>query len=361
MIPPEILAAVDLGGTNLRLYELHPRETPNKVLGRNLLGEKDIKTKTISSNQDLSRIVLEALYAAYGTTRIGIGISAAGDVDEESLVIKTSPNLGIEGIITLGKDLASERFNVVEGNDMRCAASGARRWGQGNGIANFIIATYSTGHNICKVENGVIVTRSEFGHQPYHSRIKIPEWARNLRCGEGCGGSGHLEPYVSGSGTALMARNYFTTRFSQDYTLLQVALDKHNKKTGEKLKLKHIREDDNIRESVLQTLDARDVYEALRKEPRENPQKAIARIQTHAIADSFGMMISDFNPVESIICMGSMTKDWPETFQPAIDMYRSNIANYHLHTLNSPQIVRNSVRKIGCVGAGSFYLDKRFG
>ncbi len=353
----DTFVAIDLGGTNLRVYEMFPKEPGEKVLGRNLLGLKDVKMRVVASNLDLSSLVHDALLDNFGDRKLRIGISAAGDVDEQRLVILKSPNLaGIKGEVTLGKDLAALGHDVVEGNDMRCAAAGAVRYGQGKGVKSFMIVTYSSGHNGAKVENGIIVTRAELGHMPYQPRIRIPEWASALQCG--CGGLDHLEPYVSSNGAAYMARNYFAQRFSKNYSLLQTALDKFNKKAGEKLKLKDFKKGEK-RQEVLATLDARDIYESFREHPDENPQNAIARIQTQAIADSFGIMVSAFNPLELIICMGSQTKDWQETFEPAIGFYQNNPQNYHLSTLHQPRIEKNSVRKLGCVGALSYYLDKR--
>ena len=89
------------------------------------------------------------------------------------------------------------------------------------------------------------------------------------------------------------------------------------------------------------------------------PQKSIFEEQVYAIAESFGRMVSAFNPLDVIVFMGSMTNDWGSIFEPAKDFYKRNKSFFQFKTLDAPEIVKNSVKRLGTVGSVAYLLYQR--
>ncbi len=193
---------IDCGGTNLRIYEVNP-ETGDLV--KDLL-ERKIDLRDIDKNSELTRIVSNAI-KVINEEEIYVGCAAAGNVDEEALTLIQSPNSGIKKPITFAKSLREQGHKVILINDMKAAVMGAHRFGQGKELDNVLVATYSSGYNCMKTHKGNLIQgiSPEFGHQPYHDK-KSPRFTE-LKCG--CGGFSHLDPAVSGNGSANMARKYF--------------------------------------------------------------------------------------------------------------------------------------------------------
>jgi len=311
---------VDYGGTNLRVYEVDPR----RGILPEIEGKKsnDIKSGNLTTNKDLTGRILGRIEDIVSKKdNVYIGCSAAGDVDEERLVIKASPNVPINGEITFARDLRDKGYEFITiTNDMRAAGAGTTRFGAGKGFDNVLVATYSTGYNCAKVINGEVVTQAEFGHQHYVPKNRNLE---DLKCG--CGGKGHLESYVSGGGAVAM--------------------------------LKRLVNNAGLSKTFVEDNNARDIYEWFRQDPRAEPQKSVRDEQVNAIAESFGRMIGAYNPLDIIVCMGSQTKDWDLLFDPAISLYLGNKRDCHLPSIESPQIVKKRLRKLGVVGGVAYFLN----
>jgi predicted NBD/HSP70 family sugar kinase len=324
---------IDCGGTNLRVYEIDPLS--GEVI-KDLIS-KEIALKKITSNKELTNIIFDSMknYKA-----AAIGCTSAGTIDEESLIVKNSPNSSIKGQITFARDLKELGNTVSITNDMRAAVKGAVKYGQGKGLSDVLMVTYSSGYNDAKAKDGKIVTEDEFGHMPYKPGC-------GLFCG--CGGEGHLEIFVSGNGAASMAKQYFLMTKLRDHPILTQVIGNE-----EQSNLKS----DLYWRNAVDSITAKQVYKAYKENPRQNPQKRIKEIQTQAIADSFGMMTSAHNPLERIICMGSQTNDWDLLFDPAIKMFEENPEQYHLPGIKSPQILKNNDDLIGVKGAVAYLIDK---
>jgi predicted NBD/HSP70 family sugar kinase len=333
---------IDCGGTNLRVYEIDP--ISGKVI-RDLI-EDPIELKKLTANKELTDIILGST-KNYGKALIGFGCTSAGAIDEKSLIINNSPNSSIKGQITFARDLKEKGHIVSITNDMRAAVKGAVKYGQGKGLNDVLMVTYSSGYNDAKAKDGEIITEDEFGHMPYKPGC-------GLFCG--CGGEGHLEIFVSGNGAASMAKQYFLMTKAKEHPILKYSLGIDESK-GQEYPRKSM-ENNMFWLETLDSITAKQVYKAYRENPKQNPQKRIKEIQTQAIADSFGMMTSAHNPLDIIICMGSQTKDWDLLFEPAIKSFEENPEQYHLPGIKSPKIVRNNDDLIGVKGAVAYLIDK---
>lgn len=333
---------IDLGGTNLRISEVDP--DTGELIGKTFkcsLAEKGIKT-----NEDLTALVTDHL-----PEECSLGISAAGDIDEKHLMIKGAPNSPIKGTITLAKDLASYFPKVVITNDMKAASQGAARFGEGKGYRRVLVATYSSGYNCAVVDNLTNVTQAEFGHMVYDPNS-------DLVCG--CRGKGHLEIFVSGSGAAKIGKKELkkiriTSSTLNNHLVQRVAADLAEQNRTD---LAEIIIYDHLAEKAIESVTARQIYETYRQFPDEEPQKSIRDTQLNAIASSFGMMVSAFNPIDMIILMGSMTNDWDVLFEPAIKQYHESEGRYQFHTLHKPQIVKTKMPEIGVQGAVAYLLGR---
>ncbi|MDA3961918.1 MAG: ROK family protein [Planctomycetota bacterium] len=330
---------IDYGGTQLRLAEVDPE---TGALGN----EHRLASAQFSDNASLTAAVSELLPAG-----AKVGISAAGDVDEQGLVIRYSPNATIDGPITLGADLAAAGHEVAVLNDIAAATQGEAWYGAKGSYRNkaIAVATYSTGFNWAFAENGVVSSRrSEVGHSLYGLQL-------GLRCG--CGGIDHLESYVSGSGAAAMARLLVEPR-PIEHRLWQRALDLHEKATGLRPDTAALAADGNLRDAVLGNLGAVDVYAAVRAAPFEQPQQRIREEQCRAIASSLSLMVGLYNPLDAIILMGSQTKDWDLLFEPAInEAFSVGI----MPGLQHPEIKSADLAEPGVQGAVAWLLARNQG
>ncbi len=358
---------IDVGGTNLRISRVNP-ET-GTLLGTPAtypMGE-------ITTNRKLTRIVFS--HIPEGSR---VGISAAGDVDEENLIIRLAANSPIRGEIVFGRELRDKRGCIVhETNDMNAAVQAVARYGQGRGYENVLLATYSSGFNCALTRGGSNVTVAEFGHMIYKQD-------GDLYCG--CGGKGHLETYVSGNGAAAMAKQYLGIGHLTSHPILDLSLadrrpafrctdrrpklpaqagsthrrptDLARSRTVERSLTKRDLNDPVIFAQVLGGISAKHVYQAYTRDPNGQPQKDIRETQIKAIADSFGKMNSAYHPVDILVLMGSQTVDWEVLFDPAIRLFREDRGRLQIPSFFKPPIVKASVEEIGIGGAVAYFLSR---
>lgn len=325
---------MDIGGTLLRIAKVNPKT------GQFETSPKSINLETILKNRDLTEIIIGEIKELSPKKNVkGIGICAAGDVDEKELVINYSPNSKIKGKITFPRSLKNAGYDVALTNDMKAAVQDSARFGEGKNYENVCTATYSEGHNAALARNGKNVTKAEMGHNCYK-----PEG--DLFCG--CGQRGHLEPYVSGKGAETMARQYFHVTNETNHPILE--------SVGKRLQ--------NIKNPkiLIQHIWAKDVYDAYRKSPSQNPQKGILETQAEAISASFGLIVSMWNPVDIIVCMGGQTKDEDILFngeKGAIHRYYLNSEKLQLRSLKTPKILVTKREEIGVRGAVAYYMNTR--
>ncbi len=345
---------IDMGGTNLRISRVDPQTgallgVPGNGQGTASAAKVDGATypmREITTNRELTRIVFS--HIPRGSH---VGISAAGDVDEENLVIRLSANSPIRGEILIGRQLRDKRDCVVyETNDMNAAVQAIARYGQGREHENVLLATYSSGFNCALTRKGRNVTIAEFGHMVYK-----PDG--DLYCG--CGGKGHLESYVSGNGAVAMARQYLRIGHVANHPILDSSLaDLNRSLPAEKRLTRKSLKDPVIYARVLDGVSAKHVYTAYARHPKSQPQRDIRETQIAAIADSFGKMNSAYHPLDIIVLMGSQTIDWQTLFEPAIKLYRSGNRGFQIPSFPKPPIVRAAVKEIGIVGAVAYFLSR---
>jgi predicted NBD/HSP70 family sugar kinase len=188
-------------------------------------------------------------------------------------------------------------------------------------------------------------------------------WPR-LFCG--CGGLGHIEPYLSGNGAASMAQQYFAVSARPSHRIIVLALQDYNRK-AEKEGWSMYEESTPDRPlssrayiAALSAISAKHVYAAYEESPDESPQKHIRDTQVRMIASSFGTLLSHHNPLDRIICMGSMTNNWSCIFGPAIASFKENqTGQFYLDGIKSPQIVRNTLDDIGIIGGVAYLVSKQ--
>jgi hypothetical protein len=334
--------------------------------------------REITTNRKLTQIVFS--HIPKGSH---VGISAAGDVDEENLIIRFAANSPIRGEIVFGRELRDKRgCIVVETNDMNAAVQAVARYGQGRGYENVLLATYSSGFNCALTRGGRNVTVAEFGHMIYKQD-------GDLYCG--CGGKGHLETYVSGNGAAAMARQYLEIGHVTNHPILDLSLDRRpaerrpklpaqtgstdrpvrrtdvdgrvpatlaRSRPGERGLTKRDLNDPIFYAQVLGGISAKHVYQAYTRDPNGQPQKDIRETQIKAIADSFGKMNSAYHPVDILVLMGSQTIDWEVLFKPAIRIFSEDRGLLQIPSFAKPPIVKDSIREIGIVGAVAYFLSR---
>jgi glucokinase len=197
------IVGVDLGGTQIRAALA---DEQGKILRRTsclTLAEEGLEPV-------LGRIK-GAIYEVMGSAERGqvqgIGVAAPGPSDPWKGIITEAPNLpGWENVPL--KDLMEEEFSlpVVVGNDANSAALAEQRFGAGQGIADLIYITVSTG-----IGGGIIVDNrlllgalgfaAEVGHQTLE--------AHGPRCN--CGNVGCLEALAAGPAIARCAKEFIKT------------------------------------------------------------------------------------------------------------------------------------------------------
>lgn len=324
---------IDAGATQLRISRVDPED--GRLLGRS----HTFAMRDITSNDQLTGRIAPLI-----ESESSVGISAAGHVDEEGLMVRVATNSSISDPIRLGRDLAEQGHRVVLTNDIKAAAQAAARYGQGRGHASVVVATYSSGFNCALVRGGESQTTAEFGHMAYKPQ-------GDLYCS--CGAKGHLETYVSGNGAAFMARQYLAITKAREHVILDRSLrDLPDEESVGGLG------DDIVRRLARDAVGAKHVYQAFRQDPEGQPQRDIREVQVQAIADSFGKMASVYHPVDILVLMGSQTLDWEILFTPAIARYRRDDGSFQLKGLRQPAIVRNEMEEIGVRGAVAYLISR---
>jgi glucokinase len=194
----KLIVGVDLGGTQIRAALA---DGEGSVLRR-----ANCLTLAGEGSEPVIGRIKGVIYEVTGSTdqgqMQGIGVAAPGRLDARQGVTGYALNLPGWGSVPL-KDLLEEEFGwpVVVGNDANLAALAEQRFGVGQGIADLIYITVSTG-----IGGGVIVDNrlllgaqglaGEVGHQAVE--------ARGPRCG--CGNIGCLEALAAGPAIARRAR-----------------------------------------------------------------------------------------------------------------------------------------------------------
>ena len=325
---------MDAGANFLKFAEVNPKT--GEFIGE--ISAFDL-TKLKTDKARISKILQEFRRVCPTPADIGIGICAAGLLDEKNLVITNSPNSAVKGIQTFPAELKQAGYDVVLTNDMPAAVQDSARFGEGKGLENVATITLSEGHNgaLARKINGKIVnvTQAELGHHQYNGYS-------TLFCG--CGNMGHIEPYVSARGAATMARQFFDITQATNHPILDFAARRVGKAVSASL------------------VNAKDVYDAWRIAPEQEPQKSIREIQVGAITYIFGAINSFWAPLDILVCMGGQTLDRDILFHGkdgAITRFYQDNGKVQIQGLRKPEVVITKRKEIGISGAAAYYLSHR--
>jgi len=264
---------------------------------------------------------------------------------------------------SFAQELRSLGYDVILVNDARALTMGVSVYGEGKDHHNVIGETFSTGFGAAFSSGRIVWTHAEPGHMPYR---KNPV----LHCSENCNNEQHLEPYVSGKAGEILGRKFFNKnyikhpnnrRLTIEHPILQAALKEYNlgDKTNKILKTEDMMNDKTYN-LIVSNIGSKHVYEAYRREPKGEPQKNIRDLQVESIADSFGILVSVYNPVDIIVYTGSLGNEQNELMLPAIELYRNRTLNLpSLSEQGKPIIVRTAMPEPGVSGAVAYYLQKK--
>lgn len=327
---------LDIGGNLLRIARVNP-ET-GKFIGR----LESLSLEDATTNSELSAKIIEAVKSFCPPEQtIGLGICGAGDIDEKKLIVKKSPNSRVNEKLTYPRDLKKAGYNVTITNDMKAAVQDSARFGEGKNHNDVCTATYSEGHNAAVARQRKNVSQAEFGHHQYNPHGELFD---------GDGGLGHLEIYVSAKGAETRAKQFFDVTNQRNHLILHLVAEKH------KFTLR------GNEETAKNKITAREVYEAYRQQPEQNPQRAIREAQVEAIAYSFGLMNSVWAPLDIIVYMGGLTGSSDVIFDGtdgAISRYSSSDEKFQLAGFKKPKIVVTNRKEIGVRGAVAYYLSEK--
>lgn len=184
-----LIAAVDIGGTHIRVAVYEPNTT--KPLAHH-------RTRSYANEPGVYHRLVQAIESVWRKEVSAIGIASPGPLDPYTGTILATPNIPEWQNFPLASKL-SEHFGVPVylDNDANMAALGEWQYGAGKGHHNLVYITISTG-----IGGGVISSDrllqgfhgmgAELGHM-----IIDPN---GPRCG--CGYYGHVESFSSGPAIA---------------------------------------------------------------------------------------------------------------------------------------------------------------
>jgi glucokinase len=190
-----LIAAVDLGGTNIRAALCDAN-------GHILKRTRQLTRPAEGAEAVLNRIAesVHAVLPAGGAVR-GVGVASPGPINPYSGVVLYAANLFWKDVPlrdSLGQRL---RLPVRVGNDANLAALGEQRFGAGRGHANIVFVTLSTGVGCGVILNNQLVLgarglATEAGHMTVN--VDGPPIISGV--------PGAFEGYVAGPGIAKMAQ-----------------------------------------------------------------------------------------------------------------------------------------------------------
>lgn len=168
MVMEEIVFAVDLGGTNIRVAAIDGKGNILKRAKKPTLvkeGKESVFRSLISALEEISQALPERKVK-------GVGLGIAGAIDIEKGIITQAPNfLGFDRYPIREKIQATflKYLTVIIDNDANVAAMGEKWQGAGKGVNNLICITLGTGIGGGIIINGKLVhgadgMAGELGH-----------------------------------------------------------------------------------------------------------------------------------------------------------------------------------------------------
>lgn len=327
---------IDGGQTELRIYEMN---IETGEIDRN--AEARRKMEQFSTNNELSEYMNDTI------TEGRVGICAAGVLFPDLTI--QAPEVRFRERVTYPKELKERGCEVIVANDVEGAAYYEGTFGVAKGMRS-ATGTFSSGHNFDYFIPGIgVVTVAEFGHK------KIADKLSGLPCG--CGNNGCVEPYVSGTGAALLAIEELLAREQRDNPIILAALKDYNE-AAVKEGLQQFEPGDlknrRVYRMVVSQIDASHIYSV----DGGAVSARVREIQAGAIAQVFGAVTSVYRPLERIVCMGSLaTKNWDTLMADAIGLYKTR--QFHNPSIEPVQVVKTDEELNGCMGAGAMFKYKR--
>jgi glucokinase len=188
----EYALGIDLGGTKTLAAVVDV--TTGEVISTERKRTRANKGQEYVSQHviNLSTAALESAKLPTGSTIIGVGIGAAGQIDRKKGIVLDAPNLGVKDMPMA--DILGKQFGkpVAVGNDVEVAALGEYLHGAGRGYSTFIVIFVGTGIGGGIVQNGRLYsgltgTAGEIGHMTIQAGGRLCP----------CGSRGCLEAYAS--------------------------------------------------------------------------------------------------------------------------------------------------------------------
>ena len=193
----KLIVGVDLGGTQIRAALADAQGEIIQQVSRPTMADEGLEAVL----ERIKESIRQVLPADIGQVS-AVGVAAPGPLNPRRGIVREAPNLPGWKNVPL-KELMEAEFGlpVVVGNDANLAALAEQRFGAGQGVADLIYITVSTG-----IGGGVIVDNrlllgaqglaGEVGHQTIE--------AHGPRCK--CGNIGCLEALAAGPAIARRAR-----------------------------------------------------------------------------------------------------------------------------------------------------------
>lgn len=193
----DVSIAIDLGGTRIRVAVIDRTGTILKREEEPTLANQG-RDQTVGR---LTQIITKLMPSTQGREVIGIGASLAGPVDPDTATMYSPPNLpGWDGFSL--KPLLEEAFGIPMWavNDATLGAIGEHAYGIGQGVANLVYVTVSTG-----IGGGIIVGgKPLLGARGFAAEIGHMSIDRNGPLCK-CGNAGCIEALASGTAIANLA------------------------------------------------------------------------------------------------------------------------------------------------------------
>jgi glucokinase len=200
-VAPGAVLGLDIGGTKLAAGVVGADGTVHSFLVTPTLVQEGVQAVLIRLFALGRKAIGESGLAAERITAVGIG--CGGPLDHQTGALLRPPHLPgwIDVAVTR---LAEQQYGIpaVLDNDATAAAAGEHRFGAGRGTRHMLYLTISTG-----VGGGIVIDgrtyRGAAGNGGELGHVTVDRRGRHCR---GCGRTGCLEAYASGTSIAERAR-----------------------------------------------------------------------------------------------------------------------------------------------------------
>lgn len=182
------IIAIDIGGTKIKSAIF---------ADGNIRNMEERYAETLDYDKTIEQILeLTNLQKKADPQAKGIGVSVAGSVENQTGIIKQSPNLPFPKNLPLKEILEKKtEMCICVGNDMKMSALGELHYGAARGKQNVVIVGIATGVGAAVIINGSLYNgihniAGEIGH------TYINTGSDAIKCA--CGKYGCMEAYLSG-------------------------------------------------------------------------------------------------------------------------------------------------------------------